>query len=633
MEILYTRNISPTKYFVGQKKDNSIYSQKCCDSYGNLDCLSLSPAIAFCGRVEPTSYLKSTYKKVKNFYSEYKNSFGEVSYKDIERMADNVVNNSGHSREDVLGVMQKLTQFSNMQSVNIITEMLKKRNVTEIASCSRYLEDSSKILLNPVNREVNLMQDSVGIHRTFTYLLESKKRIFLPITKRKKFAYFLDSDNVSVLEKMKMNDIDEFNKIKSNPNIEFFFLSGWDNGINFLDRTKNLESETMRVLKYSEKVGVSPEQAVNYQMKKRIKALGLSPIIISREGMPKEQCIYNQMASEKMTEQDFFNLIDANSQYRGKNVLQRTRIKDDSINYLSEQMKIYTPEIMSEKIKEMHKMIVEKAEKRGYYPEDILYVEPEPIRSNTLINNMYKKINRIPDEKFISISDAMQKKTDFKDKFIVFVDDCTITGESLDGAVETSRVIFDKKQPKLFACICGTEGAVLKFPRKYNSEILVIDMLRSVPTSKNSVCSSRLRETVGNPDYMKGEATCLIFPYMSPDNNTELASNIALFHTKSFRGYNSVFRTEKSDNSPQSDYNSFQSFYRAKIITKGCIKNYTNVVFDVSKMADSMIGSSAKITDMNYSDMQRLYPRKWTDYLKFKTYKEMFENIFFPKID
>ena len=67
--------------------------------------------------------------------------------------------------------------------------------------------------------------------------------------------------------------------------------------------------------------------------------------------------------------------------------------------------------------------------------------------------------------------------------------------------------------------------------------------------------------------------------------------------------------------------------------TKGCIKNYTNVVFDVSKMVDSMIGSSAKITDMNYSDMQRLYPRKWTDYLKFKTYKEMFENIFFPKID
>ena len=581
--------------------------------------------------IKPTPMLKSTYNEVKSFYQDYQKSLGNIPFKDIVQMAKNISKDTGYSKKEVLTVMQKLTQFANMRGINKIVEVMNKHQICYIGN-SNYSLEISKNKYMPINsKEIyDVVHDKVGLHRTLTYLIDNKHFGTLERVGELKTAYFLDEQKVSQLEKLKKADPDKFNKFKNLKEIKFFTISGWDSGISFIDRTKNLEEETRRVIKYAEEHNLPLDKAVDDPLRKRINALGISPVVISKEGMPTEQCVYNQVSPETMTEMELFNLIDANADIRAKDIVSLLKIKDNSIKYLKNNFAIFTPETISASIKNIHQKVLQNAENRGFNPDKILFVEPEPVKSNALLTYMYKKINNIPDEQFANVAEIMNKRVNPAGRLVVFIDDCTITGESLKGAISTSRDVFKKNQDKLFVCLCGTRDAVENFSNKDNSNLIVEKIINHEPTYKKRLVSIKLNQTVGEPDFGEGEATCLILPYMSPDTNTEFASNVALLHNTTYRTSNPL-TTRYCRDSHKYKYKK-GAFVSMSTLKHEGIKNYTSTVDLIGKITHRLAGSSPVTTEESFNSIKKANPRNWKDYLKLSTYEEMIEEYLNPNL-
>ena len=555
---------------------------------------------------KPTAYMETTYKRALNLHKKYRESLGETSLRNIIEAVNNIESTTEFSRKTILTAMQKLTQFANMRSIRIIPETLSRHQVSSIgdSAFSNY-----KIYANATGKKNIVGQaareaifDDIGLHNTLGYLIEKKG--FGSLSRYKKHSrtgVFLDENKLAQFERFQKENPKAFRKYVSSPNLKLFLISGWDTGISIADKTKNLETETRKLLELAKKENVSIEEAIDLPLMKRIKKLGLNPTVIRTEGMASESCVYRQMAPEKMSENEFLSLIDSNSQIRSKdNVVNRYAHKDRSIQYLENDMKIYTPETLAKSIKMMHGKILDFASKRNIKPEDIIYVEPKRRKSFCIINYLYEKINHIPHERFVHTSALRDNKLDLEGKLLVFLDDCTITGDSVcDLAYEINCIRSDKlkKTPKLFSCVCGTVDAEKRFKRKNDFNLIIQDWLNFEPTTKSHLVDRTLEKSVGCSSFTGGDATCLVFPYMSPDNNTELGSGIALLH-------NALYRARALDKEGQ--------------IRHMGIKNYSDNVNDIAKLYNSLIGHLPQKTDKTLETIIEENPLSFKD--KFKEF-------------
>jgi hypothetical protein len=224
----------------------------------------------------------------------------------------------------------------------------------------------------------------------------------------------------------------------------------------------------------------------------------------------------------------------------------------------------------------------------------------------------------------------MNKRVNPAGRLVVFIDDCTITGESLKGAISTSRDVFKKNQDKLFVCLCGTRDAVENFSNKDNSNLIVEKIINHEPTYKKRLVSIKLNQTVGEPDFGEGEATCLILPYMSPDTNTEFASNVALLHNTTYRTSNPL-TTRYCRDSHKYKYEK-GAFVSMSTLKHEGIKNYTSTVDLIGKITHRLAGSSPVTTEESFNSIKKANPRNWKDYLKLSTYEEMIEEYINPNL-
>lgn len=592
--------------------------------------ISGSDNISFGSRyVKPSPMLKSTCDEIKSFYQSYRESLRDVPFRDVVNIANKISEDTGHTQKEVLTVMQKITQFANIRSVHGIVDTLNKHKISYIGNSQLVLEASKYGYMPIDSKEIHdVVHDRVGLHRTLTYLVDHKNFGVLERVGKIKTAYFLDEQKVSQLERLKEKDPNKFDKFKKLREVKFFTISGWDNGINFIDRTKSLEEETRRIINYSDKNGVSLEEAVDEPLKTRIKNLGIDPIVIKNEGMPTAQCVYRQLSPEMMSEAELFNLIDSNSAERADDIVSQLKVQSNSIKYLKDNFVIYTPEKLSESLKNIHERVLENAKRRNYTPDQILYVEPKSVKSNALITYMYKKINNISDDKFANIAEIVNHRVNPKGRLVVFIDDCTITGDSLNEAIDISKRVFGKNQPKLFACICGTQDVANSFSKKGNNEIIIDNIIGYVPTYKTRLTSARLDKAVGRPNYGEGKATCLILPYMSPDNNTEFASNLALLHNTNYRKSNPL--SSRFVRNPRKRKNDKDAYIYMGTLSHDGIKNYNSRVDRVAKRAHKLAGSEPEILKDDFKTIQMKNPRKWSEYFKFSTYEEMLEEMFIP---
>lgn len=585
MDIGYINQVQPNKNIYFRQN-----TQKPLLSANNFVCKY--DTVNFTGlKVKQTPFLKSTYKEIMDFYKDYSDELGEISLKSIIETTNNIVKDTNHSRKDVLEAMQQLTQFGNMESVKTISKELHNAKVEYIGNTGQTLErlycrrqDNVNI---PSNELRAVIYDDIGINNTLTYLIENKGFADDRIAEGTKTAVILDENKLSQIEKLKEKHPEYFKKFMETPDIKFFYISGWDNGISIANRNKNLEEETRKLLDYADKHSLPISTAIDAPYLQRINKLGITPTVIKKEGLPTELNVHRQLAPVKITKNELFHLIDANSQIRADgDIIRQYKIQNKSIDYIKNNLTVYTPEKLSKSLKQLHEKIINRAKAAKLSPKDIIYAEPGDIKSYCLINYFYQKVNNIPKNQFVEIRKL--QKSDSKNKMVVFLDDCTISGDSINYTADILKHRKDKKTPLICACVCGTENSIVNFSYSRNSSIVINDIINLEPTKRNHLYSKSLEKAVGAPKFSEEEATCLILPYMAPDNNTELGANIALLHNIKFRERNSKTLNEIRHNG---------------------VKSYNTTAGKVALLTNKLQGAEPLISDKDFSMIKAEHPR------------------------
>ncbi len=453
-------------------------------------------------------------------YTNYHNSLNEVSIEDIKNAVTNIEKTTDYPREKILATMQQATQFANLRSLDLVIKNLKKNDILNVGA---------------IMHQNYLTENMFGLNRSLNYLITQKQ-----------MGSLHGEDNAVFLDKNKIEQIkncnDSLKELKYNnyKNIKFFVLSGFEDGINFLNRNKNLEETTRELL---------AQKDIDEKILKETKALGIEPIIIKNEQEPTIENIYNQMRPEQMSKKELNATIDATLFDRISEQNKRCDVKSDVIQHLDNALMVFTPESIAKDLSEIHKNIIDFNKAQGKQKEDILYILPTEKKSYNLITHQYQLVNDIPQNRIFDFIDLNLRSKDSQNKTFVILDDNTISGESLTESLmdlyKYKSSLEKHNNNIIIAPIFSTEegiNAINKYINNNNrqsKDILITNQKQHKAWNANIKDENSLNLALGSTFYdfynPYPKKPCLIFPYMAPDNNSEFAANIALLHNVNYR--------------------------------------------------------------------------------------------------
>ena len=505
------------------------------------------PAVYFLGkfsRTERPPFKDSTVKTLDSVCENYQSKLNEISKEEIESTINEIAETTEFSKEEAADAMQLVTQFGNYRSIHKIGEVLKTNEA------GRILHNGGIVQFFIYDKSFkDAFKDNFGLNSAMNYLLNQKK--LYDINEPYYFAIFLDDNKLKDLEKLKENSPDKIEDLKNWKMAKFFVISGFENGISFIDRSKSLKDTTIDLLNKSKENNMPVSKAVDKEILDRCEKLGIQPIIIKNENKPTAENIYNQLRPEQISRDELNIILDATVMKKFKNIDDQIEAKDGLAKYLENSLENYSPERISKDLKEVHSKIIETAKSLGKKPEDIIYIIPNDSKSYDLIDYQYQKINNIPKEKFITLKNPhFTNALHFQNKVLVVLDDCSLSGSSFleDQNFEYSINSINAKQNNnniVFAALYISDYAEDKITKKIykrkrqNQDIIIKNNSNENNWSNNLEKKSKksLEEALGKAGWQESRY-CLIFPYMAPDNNSEFAANIALFHNLNYRKNN-----------------------------------------------------------------------------------------------
>ena len=501
------------------------------------------PAVYFLGHIDKTQrppFKDSTLKRFDTVYQQYQDKLNEISKEDINSTIDKIANTTEYNKKDITEAMQLVTQFGNMQSVNIIGKTLENHEAGRIPNNGSVFKFFVK------DKSFNeAFSDNFGLNAGMHYLLNQKE---LYEIEPYNFGIFLDDNKLQDIEKLKEKSPEALNDLKTWKNARFFVLSGYENGISFIDRSKSLESATLDLLNKAKEYNIPLSQAVDKDVLDRCDKLGIKPIIIKNENTPSVDNIYKQLRPEQISEQELNAVIDASVMKKIDNPKKQIDAKDGLVTYLENSLENYTPERMSKELKEIHSKIIETTKNLGKTPEDIIYIIPNDQKSYDLVDYQYQEINNIPKDKFVTLKSPFSfDKLNPENKVLVLLDDCSLSGSSFleEPNFEYTMTSIRAKQNNnniIFAALYASDFAEEKIDRaihkrkRQNHDIIIKNNNDENNWHDNmeKPLMKLTKEALGNSGW-EASRYCLIFPYMAPDNNSEFAANIALFHNVNYR--------------------------------------------------------------------------------------------------
>ena len=493
---------------------------------------------SFTASPDRAAFYPETTEALDNFYQDYKTSLNETTFSDIKATALRISEETQTPKKDVLKTMQLLTQFSNMKSLKIISDKLSESGIESLGDKDMALQFA--VYSSGLDRENKIKFFSeTGINRALSYVLDKKQLAPVEYKQEGKKGIILDEEKIEQLEAIKNSQPDEFKDLLKKDECKFFYISGWDTGIPVINRTKDLEEQTKSLLLSAKEQNKPVEKVIDSELLKRIKNLGIRPVVIKNENDANELTIYNQMKPEQINKRHLFNVIEANTLARiPEGTEQRkAQFNDETVKYLQNALCVYTPEKMSQDLKNIHEKIEDYAKSQN---KEALYVRPEiSLKSTDYIHYSYKKINNVDPSKFVSIRSINDLEEITPEKYIlVFLDDCAISGDSMDKirclALRDARI--DKNYSLLFANLKGTDIAETHFRKRKSSNPVDLILLEKIKL-QDVKRDKKAAKTIGAPSYSTNAST-IIFPYMAPDNNSELASNLALLHNSRYNSQN-----------------------------------------------------------------------------------------------
>ncbi len=435
------------------------------------------------------------------------------------------VPNTGN--EEVLTVMQRLTQWANYSCLPTLEEILNNKNVYTLAIDSSYMKYSP-------------------FHRIIKYIGGFKKAInFLP-ENRNEATFFTTSDASYLSTKLHIQE-------------ENFTLEGFDAGINFLTSETQLESKTAKVLRkilhmrkqnpqisfYAALCKVLNDETINTFDK-----LKINNHIISNNNQPTVENILNQLnpLAPKSSAQ-IKKIIETISEHfsRGDKV-ENIILRNNIAHYLSDKIALFPKESIISMLKNMQGQISEFITENNLPAQNVYYLIPRLGSSHNVILEMYNRINKIQSSRIIIDESASAIKNLNerlpKNSTIVVLDDYAGSGESMldDFCYLMTSENLDRDKHILFCPLVVEDSAIdninfgiLRRKREELDKLLFVKILKNKTQEyENYFFETAIgSEAIGYTGYTwnSGKSSalggCTIFPYMAPDNNTGLSTYFA----------------------------------------------------------------------------------------------------------
>ena len=495
------------------------------------------PAIYFMGSIDKITrppINKKTKEKLNSVYENYQNKLYETTPKDIENICNEIEENYHFPQKDILKAMQLVTQFGNIESLKNIANSM---NENDIGLIPHNGWDFKLYTQNKKNLS-NIFDDNFGLNSSLYYCFLKKE---IQNLDGDDIGILIDSNKLEDLENLSEKELENINKEK---HIKFFILSGFENGVNFIDRTKDLKTQTINLLNYSKEQNLPIEESVDDKIIKRCKNIGINPIIVKNSNEATINNIYNQLKPKQISKQELTAVLDAAAINTFKEQNKQVECVNGLTQYLENTLEVYTPERISKELKNINSEINKQVKLLDKTPEDVIYIIPESGKSYDLINYQYQKINNIPKKQFITLTNENSfKNINAKNKVFVILDDCSLSGTSFledenfnyfSAASQASK----NNNNIIFAAIYISEKAEdrinknIKMKRRINQDYIIKTNKNEKnwdDNINNDINKSYLNKALGKAGWSDSKY-CIIFPYMSPDNNSEFASNIAIFH-------------------------------------------------------------------------------------------------------
>lgn len=479
--------------------------------------------------VNPIMRLKSKAKIdlfVDNIYNKIEKNLYIFSEKDLNTAISNIKAKIPDTNEqEILKVMQRLTQFANYSSLKELSEKLKKINVG---------------FINPEGI----------LNEKFQYFHHNKKILSLSESENSLPVYFIDET--------KLSSPSEIENIKNAnlKNSKFVILDGWSNGINLFCDDKKLEEKTYNILSKSKSIleknpDLTLDEAIDKALydktEEQLKKLGITLNIIKLKAPYTKSQILDQMRPIMPTHTLIKSTIESISKYYTKNNQQFSDLCLRIAKYYEDNINVYSKQSIIENLKIINTKINDYLKQNNLPKENLYFIIPDiPFtrKSFDIIIQMYKDLYNIPDEKIIKILDITDIENYPENSTFVALDDIVASGNSM---ISIGDYLFyaselPEKSHILFAPITASQKGITHIEnfinnagRNNNDAIINIsentkdytdtkDLFFSPDNSKNQYA----KQAFGEEGYGKG-GLCTVFPYMDPDNNSSLAGYLTKF--------------------------------------------------------------------------------------------------------
>ena len=441
-----------------------------------------------------------------------------ITSKDIESIIDTF---DSKDQKLVSIILNRLTQFSNMQSFNELNKILEKEGVNNNFILLRTERPS---LADNHIYVVNKWHDFDRCHH-------NRRIDELKHYNEKGLSLF--DDEILYLLESNLDFRRDFNRYVG----KILYPEGWLNGINLFNHTENLAEKVSDVLKNvknntnmsDQDIDKALNNAINSQVLNKINKLKLSGIlnpdiefkIIQNEERvklePNSENIANNLAVDKISTNELNEIIlSFPGQYRQL-----------ILEMLAHDMKVFSLRMLSERLYNLHGKICPDGNLDGVY-----FFVADPLKSFNFVMNIYKTINKIPSSHIITSSINIPNNA----KKVVIIDDISASGQ---GLIHACSELSIKGYNIELVPLIATDKAINKlFERYQHKNISIIpgevikpfretDYFSALPDEIKELYS-RLLQTFG----FDRQGLNVAFPYMSPDNNNAFFNNfIAKYFT------------------------------------------------------------------------------------------------------
>ncbi len=455
---------------------------------------------------------------------------------DLNRVALNIHNEMPDvTKDELLIVMQKLTQFANYSSLQNISKELQKLNIGKI----------------PIIGDINPI---------FNYLCDSKKLCPLSNDIDSNYAFFITKKDLD--DKKEMNFLRQWLKRGELKNIKFINLEGWSDGVNLLSDDKILEEKTKRVLTKAKKLIAKNKymtfreavnRVLNNHIETTLKDLGANVITISNDSPASKSIILEQMKPNYPSTDILKSTIEAIAQNYTNNEKAQKTLSEGLAKYFDTNLNVYSKQSIIDNMKIIHSKINDFLYENNLPQENVYLVTPSKYftrKSFELITKMYTDLYNIPEEKIIQVENIGELNKFPKNSTFVVLDDIVGTGKSMSsiGKYAFYGKSVDTDKHILFAPISGTDfgiayirNIISSLNRQENDKVIYIDTNIKQPTSLKKVfgifyhnVNKPLKYNYGTEGY-ENSSQCIAFPYMTPDNNSVIANDITKYFVANYK--------------------------------------------------------------------------------------------------